>query len=180
MAKTAPNLVWIDLEMSGLEPDRDVILEIATIVTDPHLKILAEGPVLAIHQPDNILNGMDDWNKRHHNQSGLVERVKKSQYSLSDCESLTLDFIKPYTIEKGNLLCGNSITQDRRFLYKYMPKLSNWLCYRSVDVTSVKELAFRWFPNLPEFQKQEKHQALNDIRESIAELDYYKKMIFKV
>ncbi|OIP47374.1 MAG: hypothetical protein AUK31_07260 [Fibrobacteres bacterium CG2_30_45_31] len=107
-----------------------------------------------------------------------MDRVRRSPYSLSDCESITLDFIKKYTLEKGNLLCGNSITQDRRFLYRYMPKISNWLCYRSVDVTSVKELAFRWFPNLPEFEKQEKHQALDDIRESIAELEYYKKTIF--
>jgi len=120
--KTAPNLVWMDLEMSGLEPDTDVILEIATIITGPNLEILSEGPVLAIHQPDNILNGMDDWNTRHHTQSGLVDRVRRSPYSLSDCESITLDFIKKYTLEKGNLLCGNSITQDRRFLYRYMPK----------------------------------------------------------
>ena len=179
MAKTAPNLVWIDLEMSGLEPEKDVILEIATIVTDSKLNILAEGPSLVIHQSDNILNGMDDWNKRHHSQSGLVDRVKKSPYSTSDCEIITLDFIKPYTIERGNLLCGNSITQDRRFLYKYMPKLSDWLSYRSIDVTSVKELAFRWFPNPLEFEKEEKHQALHDIRESIAELAYYKNTIFK-
>ncbi len=176
--KTAPNLVWMDLEMSGLNPDHDVILEIATIITGPQLELIAEGPVLAVHQGDEILNRMDDWNTRHHTQSGLVERVRRSPYSVSDAEHITLDFIKRYTIEGGNLLCGNSITQDRRFLYKYMPRISNWLCYRSVDVTSVKELAFRWFPNLPEFEKQEKHQALDDIRESIAELEYYKKTIF--
>src|SRR5574344_1344618 len=176
--KTAPNLVWMDLEMSGREPDKDVILEIATIVTGPNLDILAEGPVLAVHQGENIITGMDDWNTRHHTQSGLVDRVRRSQYSIADCEKVTLDFIKKYTVEKGNLLCGNSIAQDRRFIYKYMPKLANWLCYRSVDVTSVKELALRWFPNLPEFEKQEKHQALDDIRESIAELEYYKKTIF--
>lgn len=179
MARSNPNLVWMDLEMSGLEPEKDVILEIATIVTDANLNILEEGPVLAVHQPLNVFECMDDWNTRHHNQSGLVERCKKSQYSLADCENETLRFIKKYTVEKGNVLCGNSITQDRRFLYKYMPKLSNWLNYRNVDVSSIKELTFRWYPNLPEFQKMESHKALDDIRESIAELQYYRKTIFK-
>ena len=179
MKKTNPNLVWMDLEMSGLEPEHDVILEVATIITDAQLNILAEGPVLPVYQTENIFNSMDDWNTKHHTQSGLVDRCRKSPYSVSDCEAITLDFIKPFTVERGNILCGNSITQDRRFLYKYMPKLSSWLCYRNVDVSSIKELAFRWFPNLPEFEKQEKHQALDDIRESIAELQYYKKTLFK-
>ena len=168
--KSDPNLVWIDLEMSGLEPDRDVILEIATIVTGPKLDIPAEGPCLVVHQNENILQSMDDWNTRHHTQSGLCDRVRRSNFSVSDCEAITLDFLKKYTKEGLNPICGNSICQDRRFLYKYMPKLSSWLSYRSVDVTSIKELTFRWYPNLPEFQKQEKHEALNDIRESIAEL----------
>ena len=181
--RTAPNLVWMDLEMSGLDPERDVILEIATIVTDANLKVLAEGPVIAIHQPENVLTSMDDWNTRHHTQSGLVSRVRRSQYSLKDAEDVTLRFIRKYTVghdreHGGNLLCGNSITQDRRFLYKYMPNISNWLNYRNIDVSTVKELAFRWFPDLPEFQKEEKHQALDDIRESIAELEYYRKTIF--
>ena len=181
--RTAPNLVWMDLEMSGLNPEHDVILEIATIVTDPNLKILGEGPVIAIHQPENVLSSMDDWNTRHHTQSGLVERVRHSQYDLASAEKVTLDFIKQFTVghdkdHSGNLLCGNSITQDRRFLYKYMPKISSWLNYRNVDVSSIKELAFRWFPDLPEFEKQERHQALDDIRESIAELEYYKKTSF--
>ena len=161
--KSAPNLVWMDLEMSGLEPERDVILEIATIVTDPNLNILAEGPVLAIHQTENVFEGMDDWNKRHHTQSGLVERCRKSTLSMADADKMTLDFI----------------TQDRRFLYKYMPLLTGWLNYRNIDVSSIKELTFRWYPDLPEFQKMEKHQALDDIRESIAELEYYRKTIFK-
>ena len=121
--KSAPNLVWMDLEMSGLEPERDVILEIATIVTDPNLNILAEGPVLAIHQTENVFEGMDDWNKRHHTQSGLVERCRKSTLTMADADKMTLDFIKPFTTERGNVLCGNSITQDRRFLYKYMPRI---------------------------------------------------------
>lgn len=177
--KSAPNLVWMDLEMSGLEPEHDVILEVATIVTDANLNILGEGPVLAVHQTENIFESMDDWNTRHHTQSGLVERCRKSRYSVSDAEQMTLDFIKPFTQEHSNVLCGNSITQDRRFLYKYMPKLSGWLNYRNIDVSSIKELTFRWYPKLPEFEKQERHQALDDIRESIAELDYYRKTIFK-
>lgn len=177
--KSSPNLVWMDLEMSGLDPEKDVILEIATIVTDANLKTLAEGPVLAVHQTENIFEGMDDWNTRHHNQSGLVDRCRKSKLSIEECEKMVLDFIKPYTEKGGNLLCGNSITQDRRFIYKYMPKLSGWLNYRNIDVSSVKELSFRWYPNLPEFQKMENHQALDDIRESIAELEYYRKTIFK-
>lgn len=177
--KSEPNLVWMDLEMSGLYPDKDVILEVATIVTDANLNVLAEGPVLAIHQTENIFEGMDAWNTRHHTQSGLVDRCRKSHLSIADADKMTLDFIKPFTKEGRNVLCGNSITQDRRFMYKYMPKVSGWLNYRNVDVSSIKELTFRWYPNLPEFEKQEKHQALDDIRESIAELAYYRKTIFK-
>ena len=165
--------------MSGLYPDKDVILEVATIVTDENLKILAEGPVLAVHQTENIFESMDEWNKKHHAQSGLIERCRKSCLTIEDCEKMVLDFIKPFTEKNGNLLCGNSITQDRRFIYKYMPKLTEWLNYRNIDVSSVKELSFRWYPNLPEFQKMERHQALDDIRESIAELEYYRKTIFK-
>ena len=177
--KSAPNLVWMDLEMSGLFPEKDVILEVATIVTDPNLNILAEGPVLAIYQTENILNGMDERNSKHHKQSGLIDRCRKSRFSIDDADQMTLDFIKPFTQERLNVLCGNSITQDRRFMYKYMPKVTGWLNYRNVDVSSIKELTFRWYPDLPEFKKQEKHQALDDIRESIAELAYYRKTIFK-
>ncbi|MCF0216971.1 MAG: oligoribonuclease [Fibrobacteraceae bacterium] len=179
MAKSSRNLVWMDLEMSGLYPEKDVILEIATIVTDANLKVLAEGPVVAIHHTENIFESMDEWNSKHHSQSGLVDRCRHSRYTLADAEKVTLDFIKPFTEKGKNLLCGNSITQDRRFLYKYMPNISNWLCYRNVDVSSIKELCFRWYPNLPEFQKVKNHQALDDIRESIAELEYYRKTIFK-
>ena len=149
--------------MSGLYPEKDVILEVATIVTDPDLNVLAEGPVLAIYQTENIFNGMDEWNSKHHKQSGLIDRCRKSRFSIDDADQMTLDFIKPFTQERMNVLCGNSITQDRRFMYKYM----------------LKELTFRWYPDLPEFKKQEKHQALDDIRESIAELAYYRKTIFK-
>lgn len=177
--KSSHNLVWMDLEMSGLEPEKDVVLEIATIVTNAELEILAEGPVIAIHQPENVFEGMDEWNTRHHNQSGLVERCRHSQYSLADAEQETLRFIKPFTEKGKNVLCGNSITQDRRFLYKYMPEISEWLCYRNIDVSSIKELTYRWYPKLEEFQKEKRHEALNDIRESIAELAYYRKTIFK-
>jgi oligoribonuclease len=172
---TEPNLVWIDLEMSGLDPEKSVILEIATIVTDKDLRILAEGPNIAIKQSDEVLNSMDEWNTRHHNQSGLVNRVRRSQINLQQAEEATVRFLSPYTSPGQNPLCGNSICQDRRFLYKYMPKLSEWLHYRNIDVTSLKELCYRWYPRLEEFKKQEKHLALDDIRESIAELQYYQK-----
>jgi len=172
---TEPNLVWIDLEMSGLDPEKDVILEIATIVTDKDLRILAEGPNVAVKTPDSILTTMDEWNTKHHNSSGLVARIKRSQLDIKQAEEATIKFLSPYTSPSQNPLCGNSICQDRRFLYKYMPKLSEWLHYRNIDVTSLKELHARWFPHLEEFKKQEKHLALDDIRESIAELEYYRK-----
>ena len=175
---TEPNLVWIDLEMSGLDPDKNVILEIATIVTDKNLRILAEGPNIATRQSDELLNSMDEWNTSHHTQSGLVARCKKSKYDLALAEAETLRFLSPYTSPGMNPLCGNSITQDRRFLYKHMPRLSEWLHYRNVDVTSIKELVYRWYPEMEEFKKQEKHQALDDIRESIAELQYYRNHLF--
>ena len=177
--KSSFNLVWMDLEMSGLEPEKDVILEIATIVTDAELNVLAEGPVIAVHQSENVFEGMDEWNSKHHTMSGLVDRCRRSRYTVADAEEKTLEFIKPFTEKGKNILCGNSITQDRRFLYKYMPKISEWLCYRNIDVSSIKELSFRWYPKLEEFQKEKRHEALNDIRESIAELAYYSKTIFK-
>ena len=172
------HLVWIDLEMSGLEPEKDSILEIATIVTDKYLNILEIGPNIAIHQPQSLLDRMDSWNKDHHSRSGLIKKVLKSEINIEEAEKISLKFIKKYTIENKNPLCGNSIGQDRRFLYKYMPKLSAQLSYRSIDVTSFKELFIRWFPHMPLFQKQEKHQALDDIQESIAELNYYKGQMF--
>jgi len=152
-----------------------VILEIASIVTDPFLRILAEGPNIAIRHPEPILTGMDDWNTRHHNGSGLIARCRKSNYDMSQAEDATLKFLSPFTEPGMNPLCGNSIFQDRRFLYKHMPRLASWVHYRSVDVTSFKELCVRWRPDLPPFMKQDKHLALDDIRESIAEMDYYKK-----
>jgi len=178
MSKTAPNLVWLDLEMTGLDPETCVILEIATIITDPQLKILAEGPALAIRQNDEILNAMDKWNRSHHTKSGLIGRVRNSPYNLATAEEMTLNFIKGYTEKSKNPLCGNSIGQDRRFLIKHMPKIEVWLNYRNIDVSSIKELAFRWYPKLPKFKKKENHRAQDDIRESIAELMYYKDRIF--
>ncbi|GHV13174.1 oligoribonuclease [Fibrobacterales bacterium] len=178
MSKTAPNLVWIDMEMTGLDPETCVVLEIATIITDPHLRVLAEGPAIAVRQSDDILNAMDDWNQKHHSKSGLIDRVRTSPYSLAAAEDLTLGFIKGYTEKGKNLLCGNSIGQDRRFIIKHMPKIEEWLNYRNVDVSTIKELAYRWYPQLPKFKKEENHRALDDIRESIAELAYYRNKIF--
>ncbi len=177
-ATTTPNLVWMDLEMSGLDPDKDTILEIASIVTDSELEIVAEGPVLAVHQPDTILEGMDDWNREHHGASGLTERVRASEIDLAEAERLTLGFVRNHTGERESPLCGNSIWQDRRFLARYMPKLEEFLHYRIVDVSTIKELARRWYPTqVPE--KKNAHLALDDVRESIDELRAYRRTIFR-
>ena len=175
MNKNAENLIWIDLEMTGLNPEVDVIIEIATIVTDKNLNILAQGPVLAIHQPDEILDAMDDWCKEHHGNSGLTARVQNSQISLQEAEKQTLEFVKEWVDEKQSPLCGNSIWQDRRFLTKYMPTLEAFFHYRCVDVSTFKELAARWCPQIKEgFNKESTHLALDDIIESIEELRYYR------
>mgnify|MGYP006279491113 CR=1 FL=1 len=172
------NLVWIDLEMSGLDPVNDVILEIATIVTGPDLAVLAEGPNLVIHQPDEILDNMDEWNTRHHGESGLTQRVRESDVSTEIAERKTVQFLRNYVEPEMAPLCGNSIAQDRRFLYKYMPRLSSFLHYRSVDVSSIKELVMRWYDDLEPPRKDTNHRALDDIRESIEELKFYREHVF--
>jgi len=175
MAQDTQHLIWIDLEMTGLNPDSDLIIEIATIVTDKDLNILAQGPVLAVHQSDEVLAAMDDWNQKHHGQSGLIDRVKASTVTEREAERLTLEFLKRWVPEKTSPICGNSIGQDRRFLYRYMPELEAYFHYRNLDVSTLKELAARWAPEIKNgFNKDSKHQALDDIIESIEELRYYR------
>ena len=180
MQYSAGNLIWIDLEMTGLEPERDVIIEIATIITDVDLSEQIEGPVFAIHQSEIILAGMDDWNTRQHGHSGLTARVRASTVSSAEAEQATLAFLQQYLPPANSPMCGNSICQDRRFLYKYMPTLAEFFHYRNLDVSTLKELAKRWAPNLPAFQKQSSHLALADIRDSIEELRHYRKHFLKI
>ena len=180
MSKSADNLIWIDLEMTGLDTDHDLIIEIATIVTDSELKILAEGPVLALHQPEAVLSQMDEWNTRQHGQSGLLERVRASRLDAAEAERLTLAFLEKFVAAGQSPMCGNSICQDRRFLHRLMPRLERYFHYRNLDVSTVKELSRRWAPELPAFDKQSAHLALADIRDSINELRYYRKHVFKI
>jgi oligoribonuclease len=181
MAKDAQNLIWIDLEMTGLDTQSDSILEIATIVTDKNLNVLAEGPVLAIHQPEDVLARMDEWNRRQHGRSGLLERVRQSSVDEAEAERLTLDFLRRWVPPGESPICGNSICQDRRFLARCMPELEAYFHYRNLDVSTLKILAERWAPNLKGgLQKESSHLALNDIRESIAELRYYREVLLKI
>ncbi len=175
MVQDTQNLIWIDLEMTGLDPDKDLIIEIATVVTDKNLNILAQGPALAINQPDSALLAMDDWNQKHHGESGLIERVRASMIPAKEAEHLTLEFLKEWVPERTSPMCGNTIGQDRRFLCRYMPKLEAYFHYRSIDVSTLKELAARWAPKLKDgFQKETRHEAMADILESIEELRYYR------
>lgn len=174
------NLVWLDLEMTGLDPEKEVIIEIATIVTDSDLNILAEGPSLAVHQPDEILDNMDEWCTRQHGQSGLTERVRQSTFSARDAEVATLNFLKHYVPAGKSPMCGNTISQDRRFLLRYMPELEAYFHYRHIDVSTIKELARRWQPSVVDgVKKDSSHLALDDVRDSINELKYYRSTFFK-
>ena len=181
MPQSPNNLIWIDLEMTGLDTQNDVIIEIATVVTDSELNTLAEGPVLAIHQTDEILNAMDDWNTKQHGSSGLTERVKNSTINEAEAERQTIEFLRQYVPANASPMCGNSICQDRRFLARCMPALENYFHYRNLDVSSLKELAKRWAPEVFKgFSKESSHLALDDIRDSITELKYYREHLLKL
>ena len=181
MPQSPNNLIWIDLEMTGLDTQNDVIIEIATVVTDSELNTLAEGPVLAIHQTDEILNAMDDWNTKQHGSSGLTERVKNSTINEAEAERQSIEFLRQYVPANASPMCGNSICQDRRFLARCMPALENYFHYRNLDVSSLKELAKRWAPEVFKgFSKESSHLALDDIRDSIAELKYYREHLLKL
>jgi oligoribonuclease len=179
MGASTNNLIWIDMEMTGLNPEKERVIEMATIVTDSQLNTLAEGPVYVIHQPDSLLNEMDSWNTKQHNSSGLVKRVKESTVTEAEAEAGTLEFLKKYCIPGKSPMCGNSVHQDRRFILKYMPELESFFHYRLLDVSTLKELATRWAPGIASgLHKDSKHLALSDIRDSIEELKYYREHLF--
>jgi len=180
MAQDSSHLIWLDLEMTGLDPDTDLIIEIATLVTDKELNILAEGPIFAIFQSDETLAKMDEWNQTHHGQSGLIVRVKASSVTEARAEQETLAFLSQWVKAGQSPMCGNSIGQDRRFLCRYMPELEAFFHYRNVDVSTLKELAARWAPEVKKgFKKTAAHIAMDDVKESIAELSYYRSHLFK-
>jgi len=175
MAQDASRLIWVDLEMSGLSPETDRILEVAIVITDQNLEVVAEGPVRVVHQGDSVLDGMDSWNKSTHARSGLTDRVRSSWRDEAAVEKEMLEFLQPYVPLGASPMCGNSVCQDRRFLARYMTKLHEYFHYRNLDVSTLKELAKRWKPQIMSgFQKQGKHEALADIYESIEELKYYR------
>ena len=180
MAGDPNNLIWIDMEMTGLQPDSDRVIEIAMLVTDPQLNILATGPVRVIHQPGEVLDGMDSWNKSTHAKSGLVERVRASTISEAEAERQALEFLAPLVPASSSPMCGNSICQDRRFLARWLPRLEAYFHYRNLDVSTLKELVKRWKPELKAFGKEGKHEALADILESIEELKFYRKTVMTI
>jgi oligoribonuclease len=180
MAQDDKRLIWIDMEMSGLHPDNDRILEVAIVVTDAQLEAVAEAPVLVVHQPDEVLDGMDAWNKGTHGKSGLIDRVKASSLGEAEVEAQMIAFLQQYLPSNASPMCGNSICQDRRFLARHMPQLEAYFHYRNLDVSTLKELARRWKPELlPGFAKHNKHEALADIYESIGEMKYYREHFIK-
>ncbi|MGA9027366.1 MAG: oligoribonuclease [Steroidobacteraceae bacterium] len=179
--KSPDNLVWIDLEMTGLNPESDLILEIATIVTDKHLQVLGEGPVFAVHQSDAVLAMMDDWNRKQHGESGLMARVRVSRTDAAHAERETLKFLESHVESGRSPMCGNSVCQDRRFLAKHMPALERFFHYRNLDVSTLKELAQRWAPQIAQgLKKTSSHLALDDVRESIRELQYYRERFLRL
>src|SRR5919197_266457 len=181
MAGDPNNLIWIDMEMTGLQPDSDRIIEIAMLVTDPQLEVLAEGPVLVIHQPNEVLEAMDTWNKSTHKKTGLIERVRASSLSEADAERVALQFLEQHVPANNSPMCGNSICQDRRFLARWMPRLEAHFHYRNLDVSTLKELVRRWKPELMKgFAKEGRHEALADIVESIEELRFYRKAVMTI
>jgi len=174
------NLAWIDMEMTGLQPDSDRIIEIAMLVTDPQLSVLATGPVLVVHQPDEVLDAMDAWNKSTHAKTGLIERVRASDLAEAEAERQALEFLAAHVPPGASPMCGNSICQDRRFLARWMPRLEAHFHYRNVDVSTLKELVRRWKPDLKSFSKEGKHEALADILESLEELRFYRKTVMTI
>lgn len=181
MAQDQNALVWLDMEMTGLEPDRDRVIELAMVITNSHLEVIAESAVWALHQPDSVLEGMDDWNKKTHGKSGLIEKVKSSVLSEADVEAQALDFLKRHVPTGKSPMCGNSICQDRRFMARHMPKLEAYFHYRNLDVSTLKELCKRWTPEIAKgVKKGGKHEALADIYESIEELKYYREHFLKI
>ena len=178
--QSAGNLIWIDLEMTGLDPLSDYIIEIATIITDSQLNLIQSGPVIAIHTDNSVLAEMDDWNTRQHSKSGLLDRVRKSRVKTPEAEQQTLDFVSRYVQADTSPMCGNSICQDRRFMARLMPKLEAYFHYRNLDVSSVKMLVNRWAPDKDQFTKEPSHLALDDIRDSIEELRFYRERYFNI
>ena len=180
MAADANNLIWVDMEMTGLQPDSDRVIEIALLVTDPQLNVLATGPVLVLHQPDEVLEAMDAWNKSTHAKSGLIEKVRASRLAEAEAERQALEFLAAHVPANSSPMCGNSICQDRRFLARWMPRLEAHFHYRNLDVSTLKELVRRWKPELKSFAKEGKHEALADILESIEELKFYRKNVMTI